>query len=79
MFNGRISYFSVVVIKHHDQKKFMKNESVFGFNPTGTILGGGVEHSGKLRPHNLNRKLEAEDVNWVRGETINTQGLFPVM
>lgn len=45
MFNGRIGYFSVVVIKHHDQKKCMKNESVFCFNSTGTILVGGMAAS----------------------------------
>lgn len=38
----------------------------------------GVGHSRKPRAHNLNHKHEAEEVNQVRGETINTQGLSPV-
>lgn len=38
----------------------------------------GVGHSRKLRAHNLDHKHEAEEVNRVRGETINTQGLSPV-
>jgi hypothetical protein len=39
----------------------------------------GMDHSKKLRTHNFNYKHEAKEVNWIRGETVNTQGLSPVM
>lgn len=80
---AHISYFPIVVIKHHDQGSFEKREFICTYSSRGleSVMGeqttqtAGMVAGAEGAPHILNSKRETERTNYLK--SFNSQSLPP--